>query len=223
MSRRAAEAALEQGRVCVNGETAYLGQSADPDKDLVTLDGNPINPNAEKVYIMLHKPAGYVTTLSDENGRKTVADLIKNAGTRLYPVGRLDMYSEGLLICTNDGALAHKLMHPSFEIKKTYKTRVRGENIQKGCEALRHSMEIDGYTVRPAQVSLQESFNGGAELLITISEGRNRQVRKMCEKAGLKVIRLIRISEGDLQLGDLPAGKWRKLNFKEMNYLQNIM
>lgn len=223
MSRRAAEDAIGQGRVMVNGVTALLGQSADPDADEICLDGVTVAAQTDKIYIMLNKPRGYVTTLSDEKGRKTAAELVSDAGARLYPVGRLDMYSEGLLIFTNDGETANRLMHPSHMVKKVYRTWVIGGDITAACRILRKSMDIDGYTVRPAEVEVLERYSDGALLEISIFEGRNRQVRKMCETAGLRVKRLMRVAEGELTLGGLDPGKWRHLTAEEIQYLQNII
>jgi len=216
MSRRAAEQALSEGRVMVNGITASLGDKADIDIDEVMVDGKLLPSSNEKVYIMLNKPKGYVCTLSDEKGRRNVTELVNTLGTRLYPVGRLDMYSEGLLIMTNDGQFANRLMHPSHEVSKTYLTWVSGEDIGLAMEYLRCPMEIDGYMISPAEVELYELFSNGAVLSITIHEGRNRQVRKMCELVGLKVNRLLRVSEGGLQLGDLKSGSWRHLTPDEL-------
>lgn len=216
MSRRAAEQALSEGRVTVNGITVSLGDKADIDIDEVMVDGKLLPSSNEKVYIMLNKPKGYVCTLSDEKGRRNVTELVNTIGTRLYPVGRLDMYSEGLLIMTNDGEFANRLMHPSHEVSKTYLTWVSGEDIGLAMEYLRCPMEIDGYMISPAEVELCELFSNGAVLSITIHEGRNRQVRKMCELVGLKVNRLLRVSEGGLQLGELKSGSWRHLTPDEL-------
>ena len=216
MSRRAAEEAIASGRVSVNGLTASTGDKADPDKDRICVDGIALPSAGDKIYIMLNKPKGYVTTLSDEKGRKNVSELVKDIGSRVYPVGRLDMYSEGLLLFTNDGEFANRVMHPAHNIDKTYKTWVEGEDIGEAVEYLRGPMEIDGYITRPAEVSFEELYSNGAVLLITIHEGRNRQVRKMCEAVGLRVKRLVRISEGGLALGDLRTGTWRYLTDKEI-------
>lgn len=205
-SRRAAEKMIEEGRVRVNGTVAQLGQSADPDVDEILLDGSPL-PSAEgSVYIMLHKPRGFVTTLSDEMGRRTAAELVENCGTRVYPVGRLDMDSEGLLLFTNDGEFANQMMHPKHEVEKSYLTWV-GNYTPAALERLKQPMELDGYTIRTPDVRLVRP----GLLEITIHEGRNRQVRRMCEIAGMTVTRLKRIREGSLRLDDLPLGQWRHL------------
>ncbi len=214
-SRRRAEELLRSGRVLVNGTPACLGASADPDTDTITVDGKPLALRKEHVYILLNKPRGYVTTLSDEKGRPTVADLIADAGTRLFPVGRLDMDSDGLLLMTDDGALANALMHPRHEVRKTYLTQVAGD-LDAALPLLCGAMTIDGYAISPAEVAVRSPDS----LEITIHEGRNRQVRKMCAAAGLKVRKLTRISEGPLRLGDLPAGKWRYLNEEELAALK---
>ena len=219
MSRRAAEEILAHGRVTVNGATAFLGDRADAEHDEICVDGKPLPGRGAKRYVMLHKPRGYVTTLSDEQGRRSVTELLRGIPERVYPVGRLDMDSEGLLLLTNDGEFANRLMHPSHEVEKCYRTWVRGVGVECGAELLRQPMQIDGYTIAPAAVSIRESFPGGAVLDITIHEGRNRQVRKMCEQAGFCVIRLVRIREGSLLLGDLPRGKWRDLTEDEIKSL----
>ena len=219
MSRRAAEELIAAGKVSVNGVTAALGDKAEAGVDKILVDGKALPSVGEKLYIMLNKPRGYVTTLSDEKGRKNVTELIKELGTRLYPVGRLDMYSEGLLLMTNDGDFANLLMHPSHEIDKCYHTWVKGEDMGWAVELLRCPMEIDGYVTRPAEVDILELRGEEALLSVTIHEGRNRQVRKMCEAAGLKVTRLMRVSEGGVKLGDLPSGKWRRLTEEELNML----
>ena len=219
MSRRAAEELIAAGKVSVNGVTAALGDKAEAGVDQILVDGKALPSVGEKLYIMLNKPRGYVTTLSDEKGRKNVSELVKELGTRLYPVGRLDMYSEGLLLMTNDGDFANRLMHPSHEIDKCYHTWVKGEDMGWAVELLRCPMEIDGYVTRPAEVDILELRGEEALLSVTIHEGRNRQVRKMCEAAGLKVTRLMRVSEGGVKLGDLPSGKWRRLTEEELNTL----
>ena len=219
MSRRAAEALLSDGRVRVNGAPASLGESADPDLDEITVDGKALPKVEHMVYIMLNKPRGYVTTMSDDRGRKTVADLTGDVGTRVFPVGRLDYDSEGLLLLTNDGALAQKLEHPSGEVKKTYLVRVKGD-ADAALPVLRSPLELDGSRIRPAEVKLLKRTDVGALLSVTISEGRNRQIRRMCELAGLSVLRLRRVSEGNLLLGGLPVGRWRPLTDSEIENLQ---
>lgn len=222
-SRRGAEKMIEEGRVTVNGVTAAVGQSADPERDLVCLDGKRVTVSGEKTYIMLNKPRGFVTTLRDEKGRRNVADLVRDAGKRLYPVGRLDMDSDGLLLMTDDGELANALMHPSHEIDKTYRTVVSGGEIGPALEILRSPLVIDGYPIRPAQVETAGEEAGRQVLLITIHEGRNRQVRKMCQAAGLRVHALTRVSEGPLELGALPPGKWRRLSENEIDAIKNVI
>lgn len=220
MSRRAAEELIAAGKVHVNGTVAALGDKADAARDRITVNGKSLAPPEEKVYIMLNKPRGYVTTLSDEKGRRTVAELVSELGLRLYPVGRLDMNSEGLLIMTNDGELADRLMHPRGGAEKCYRTTVSGENIPAAAEKLKESMLVDGYRTRGARVEIERLTDAGGVLLITIGEGRNRQVRKMCEQVGLRVTRLCRISEGGLKLGELKSGQWRELTRAEIARLK---
>lgn len=214
MSRRAAEEYIEAGRVKLNGVIAKLGDRAE-ETDVITVDEKPLPRIEGRTYIMLNKPCGYVTSMSDEKGRRNVTELIKGQG-RVYPVGRLDMYSEGLLIMTNDGDFANTLMHPSHEFRKTYRTWVRGEDIGLAVEHLRGELDIGDYIVQADNVDIESLIPGGAVLLITISEGRNRQVRKMCACVGLKITRLMRVSEGPLELGTLPIGKWRHLTESEI-------
>ena len=221
-SRRAAEKLIEEGRVTLNGKKVYLGTLADDIRDKIEIDGIPLPDSGKRTYIMLNKPRGYLSSMSDDRGRKTVAELTAGVGARVYPVGRLDYDSEGLLIMTDDGALAHRLMHPSHEIKKTYEVRVQGTDIEKALPILRLPLEIDGYKIHPAEVKLVRQTEDGTLILITISEGRNRQIRKMCDKAELKVLRLRRIAEGGLKLGKLPVGQWRYLDFSEIENLQNF-
>ena len=218
MSRRAAEAAISAGRVTVNGRTAALGDSAEAD-DLILVDGEPLPQPGEKLYILLNKPRGVVTTLHDEKGRRNVSELVSPNGARLYPVGRLDMDSEGLLLMTNDGDFANRVMHPSREVDKTYLVWVKGEEPDRAAGILSGPMEIDGYPIRPAAVEIRERFADGALLAVTIHEGRNRQIRKMCGQAGLKVTRLVRVAEGGVELGALKSGCWRKLTPEEIGLL----
>lgn len=215
MSRRTAEEYITAGRVMVNGRVAALGDKADAAIDSILVDGKPLPSNVGKRYIMLNKPKGYVTTMSDEKGRRNVTELL-NVPERLYPVGRLDMYSEGLLIMTNDGEFANKLMHPSHNVTKTYRTWVQGEDIGLAVEYLRGALDIGDCIVQAIDVDIDEVFPRGAVLLITIGEGRNRQVRKMCQCCGLRVTRLVRISEGGLELGTLKSGAWRDLTEEEI-------
>ncbi len=217
-SRRKAEEYIASGRVTVNGVTAALGASADPDVDSIALDGKPIPSGEENVYIMLHKPRGFVTTLSDEKGRRNVTELV-DCGTRVYPVGRLDMDSEGLLILTNDGEFANHLMHPKGEVDKTYEVWVTNFT-PGGDKRLETPITLDGYTIRKPKVELLSVKGDSARLYITIHEGRNRQVRRMCQAAGMTVTRLRRISEGDVQLGDLKKGTWRYLTAEEVAFLR---
>ncbi len=219
MSRRAAEEAIAAGRVEVNGVKAGLGDRADPAADRITVDGKELPRTEEKLYLMLNKPRGYVTTLHDEKGRRNVTELMTGLDARVYPVGRLDMYSEGLLLLTNDGDFANRVMHPSHEVTKTYRTWVTGADIEKAVKTLRRPMEIDGATVRAQGVDIEQSFPGGALLNVRIGEGRNRQVRKMCEQAGLKVTRLQRVAEGGVELGSLKSGCWRRLTGDEIKSL----
>lgn len=220
-SRRTAETYLIARRVTVNGQTAHLGQRADPDRDEILVDGRPLAPRAEAVYILLNKPRGYVSTLSDERGRRTVAELVADCGSRVYPVGRLDLDSEGLLLLTNDGDLVNGLTHPRHEVEKHYEVRVRGnmDNIPR----LSEPMELDGYAIRPAGVTVLERGEDSAKIRMTIHEGRNRQIRKMCEKVGLEVRRLKRVAIGDMPLDPkLKSGAWRELTQDELAYLQDL-
>lgn len=213
-SRRKAEEWILAGRVSVNGRTALLGQTADPDIDTILLDGEPIPTGSDHVYILLHKPRGYVTTLSDEKGRPNVTQLIQ-CGVRVFPVGRLDMDSEGLLLLTNDGELANRMMHPSGEVDKTYEVWVRGYR-SGGEKLLECRIVLDGRKISQPAVRLLSSQPDQAHILITIHEGRNRQVRRMCQAAGMRVTRLRRIAEGALSLGDLKKGCWRYLTESEV-------
>lgn len=228
MSRRSAEAEIEAGNVTVNGEVAYLGMKIDPQVDKVFWMDKKIESGAvHRTYIMLNKPMGYVTTMSDEKGRKTAAELVSDVGSRVYPVGRLDMYSEGLLLFTDDGELANKLTHPSHSIPKHYLVKVKGELVKSQLDILTSDMELDGYKLRPIDVKVVK--NGACDkfgsvystLKITLYEGRNRQIRQMCEKSGIVVMRLKRVAIGTIKLGELESGKWRKLTSEEIEYLKN--
>ena len=222
-SRREAEQRILDGRVTVNGQIAALGQSVDETVDQVCVDGRPVRPPRECTYVMLHKPRGYVTTMKDERGRPTVAQLVSDAEVRLYPVGRLDYDSEGLLIMTNDGEVANRLAHPSHGVKKTYHVWVKGTDLPAAAEKLRHPMSYQGINYKGAKVELlTDEGDGRGKLAVTIGDGKNREVRNMCAAAELKVLRLQRISQGELRLGNLPAGEWRYLTSKETQYLQNL-
>lgn len=218
-SRRTAETWIQQGRVTVNGIPARLGDTADPEQDEILLDGKPLPRGREPVYIILNKPRGYVTTLSDEQGRPNAAQLVADCGVRVYPVGRLDMDSEGLLLFTNDGAFANALMHPKHQVKKTYDVWVTG--YVPGAEIrLARPIELDGYTIRKPEVKLFKAEGNRARLRVTIHEGRNRQIRRMCQAAGMTVTRLRRIREGSVWLGDLAPGAWRHLTREEVARLR---
>lgn len=221
-SRRKAEELLLSGRVTVNGSTASLGDSME-EGDAVCVDGVSLTPPRERTYVMLHKPRGYVTTLSDERGRPTVAELVADAGLRLFPVGRLDLQSEGLLILTDDGEIANRLAHPSHGVEKTYRVWVKGEEPAAAAETLRHPVSYRGASYRGAKVAVIRSDDSGAVLDVTVQEGKNREVRNMCAAAGLTVKRLLRLRQGELKLGDLPAGQWRYLTDREVRYLHEIL
>lgn len=214
-SRRKAEALIQAGQVTVNGTAATLGDSADPETDEICVSGKPLPLRSACVYILLNKPRGYVTTLSDEKGRPNVTQLVSDCDARVYPVGRLDMDSEGLLLLTNDGEFANALMHPKHEVEKTYDVWVTGYT-SGGEVRLAKPITLDGYTIRPPKVCLLKAEGTTARFRVTIHEGRNRQVRRMCDAAGMRCTRLRRIQEGTLRLGDLPAGKWRYLTETEI-------
>lgn len=220
-SRRAAEEYIKNGRVTVNDVTAHLGQKADPDCDRIELDGVSIrSEQGEYQYFMLHKPVGYVTTLSDEQGRPSVADLIRDIPERVWPVGRLDQNSEGLLLLTNDGDVTHKLLHPSFRVEKEYHVWVKG-SIARALPTLRGPLKIDGQLLAPAQIDVISEQEDQGVLRFVIHQGKKRQVRRMCAAGSLKVKRLLRVREGELLLGDLQAGKWRALTPDEIRYIKN--
>lgn len=214
-ARRTAEEWIAAGRICVNGAVASLGDRADPETDTVTVDGAPLPGKPGAVYLMLNKPRGYVTTLSDEYGRRTAAELVADCGVRVYPVGRLDRDSEGLLLFTNDGELAQRLLHPRHQVDKVYLVTVRGD-IRGAAERLMAITQLDGEPIAPAQAAEVSRHEGQAVLRVTIHQGKNRQVRRMCAQIGLHVVRLQRIQEDSLLLGDLPAGKWRYLTDREL-------
>ena len=215
-SRRRAEDWITAGRVTVNGEKARLGDRADLDRDRVEVDGRPLRPGGERTYLMLNKPRGYVTTLSDEKGRKTVADLVSGCGVRVWPAGRLDLDSEGLLLLTDDGALTQRLLHPSHQVEKEYLVWVTGD-VRRALPILSAPMELDGERLLPAAVRRGRTSGAVSQLSITIRQGKNRQVRRMCAQAGLAVLRLKRIREGGLSLDrTLAPGAWRRLRPQEI-------
>jgi len=218
-SRRKAEEMILAGRVSCNGKQCVLGDVADPEVDEIIIDGKPLPKEGKRCYIMLNKPRGFVTTLSDEKGRKNAAQLVADCGQRVYPVGRLDMDSEGLLLFTNDGEFANALMHPKHEVNKTYCVTVL-EYSQEKMEKLKLPVVLDGYRIQPPVIELVSAMGNKAIILVTIHEGRNRQVRRMCAMAGLTVTRLKRIREGNLELGDLAIGKWRYLTKEEVEALK---
>ncbi|MDD5913997.1 MAG: pseudouridine synthase [Oscillospiraceae bacterium] len=218
-SRRSAEEWIAQGRVSVNGRQAHLGDCADLSLDSVLVDGVPLGRNDRKRYLMLNKPRGYVCTLSDEKGRPTVAELVKDCGVRVFPVGRLDLDSEGLLLLTNDGEWMQRILHPKYEVNKTYHVTVAGE-VGDAAKKLSRLTQIDGEAIRPAQVEILYRGRETAELAFTIHEGKNRQIRRMCAAVGLSVKRLRRVAEHDLLLGELPIGAWRDLTERELSLFQ---
>lgn len=213
-SRRTAEIWLAAGRVTVNGRAVQIGDRADPDRDDVRVDGVSLREKENKTYILLNKPRGYVSTLSDEKGRPTVAELVRGAGARVFPVGRLDMDSEGLLLLTNDGELMQRLIHPSFQIDKAYQVDVTGFRVGDDVK-LSSITELNGEPICPATVEVIFQNRDHARLSVVIHEGKNRQIRRMCAKYGLTVRRLRRVREHTLELGDLAEGKWRYLTEAE--------
>ena len=219
-SRRSAEAEIEKGNVSVNGHVATVGMKINPREDIVTFRGKRIAfEKREYIYIMMNKPRGYLCSTSDDRGRKCVTELIDGVDARIYPVGRLDLISEGMLLLTNDGELKNRLTHPSHSLPKVYRVKVGGKVTEAQHTTLTSPLEIDGYTIKPVEVTIGESDESGTVLKFTLLEGRNRQIRKMCEIAGLTVKRLSRISIGNLKLNNLPVGKWRHLEKNEVDYL----
>lgn len=220
MSRRAAEAEIESGNVSVNGHVAEIGTKIDPRADIVTYRGKRIEfKKRDYTYIMMNKPRGYLSSTSDDRGRKCVTDLLDGVDARVYPVGRLDLTSEGMLLLTDDGELKNRLTHPSHSLPKLYRVKVSGKVSEAQHATLTSPLDIDGYTIKPVEVSIADSDESGTVLKMTLVEGRNRQIRKMCEIAGLTVKRLSRISIGNLKLNNLPVGKWRYLDQNEVDYL----
>ncbi len=224
-SRRKAEEYIKEGRVKLNGRPVGLGDKADPNKDIITVDGERVYFQKKKSfrYIMLNKPRGYVTSMSDELDRRVVTDLLEGVNERVYPVGRLDRNTEGLLLFTNDGNFANDIMHPSRHVSKTYRVTVRPDINDEQLVALSEGVVIDGKKTAPATVIVLEKQQGRVVLQITIHEGRNRQVRKMCEAVGLEVARLKRTSVGPLKLGMLQPGDWRDLKPDELRAIRTAI
>ena len=222
ISRRAAEKEIKAGKIKVNGMPAELGQKISPDKDRVTYKGKLVSAKVSnrKVYIMLNKPRGYVTTLSDDKSRKCVADLIKDVETRVYPIGRLDMDSEGLLLFTNDGELANKLTHPKHRIPKIYHVKVKGEITPEQLKKLKSPMVIDDYEILPVDCQIVTRRDNFTVIRMELYEGRNRQIRKMCEQTELEITKLQRVAIGNIKLGDLTPGTWRHLTKTQIEYLK---
>lgn len=220
MSRRAAETEIENGKVSVNGHPAVPGTKIDPREDIVVYGGRRVRfEKKEHTYIMINKPRGYLSSTEDDRGRKCVTDLIKGVDARIYPVGRLDMISEGMLLLTDDGELKNKLTHPRHSIGKLYRVKVSEQVSDEQLDILSSPLVIDGYKIKPVEVTVTETDESGTVLKMTLFEGRNRQIRKMCEQAGLTVKRLSRISIGNLKLDGLAVGKWRHLTDAEVEYL----
>jgi 23S rRNA pseudouridine2605 synthase len=217
-SRRNSDTLISEGRVRVNGRECLPGKDVTPGKDVVTVDGKKVFPIENHVYLMMNKPKGYVTTTSDDKDRKTVLDIIKEKDVRIFPVGRLDYDTEGLLLLTTDGRFANLLTHPAHEIPKTYVVRVRGEIREDELSKLKNGIVIDGEKTKKCRVSLKEAAEGESRIEVVISEGRNRQVRRMFETLGREVVFLKRTAVGKLKLGGLPRGEYRRLTPKEIGY-----
>ncbi len=223
MSRRAAEREIEAGNFEVNGKIASIGMRIDPNNDAVTYKGKPIaQKNDRKIYIMLYKPKGVVTTMSDEKGRKSVKDIV-DVGTRVYPIGRLDLNSEGLLLMTNDGELTNAIAHPSGEIKKIYSVTLKGKVENEELDRLRAVRDLDGEKISPVGVELITRNETTSVVQFTLSEGKNREIRRICEKVGVEIKKLKRIALGPLRLGDLKSGEYRELTSTELRALKNAI
>lgn len=221
-SRRKAETLIAQGKVKVNGRVAQIGDTVDPKRDKVMVSGKNVVAVTEKRYIMLYKPRGFVTTMHDERERKCVSDLVKDVGVTVFPVGRLDKNSEGLLILTNDGEFANHLTHPSSRVNKTYRVTVNGAVNDEQIDKMATGIKLDDKTTKPCDVYVIERKADRTVLIFTIHEGMNRQIRRMCEAVGLEVLRLKRTEIAGVKLGMLPQGKWRDLNEREMRRLNAV-
>ncbi|HHT72597.1 MAG TPA: rRNA pseudouridine synthase [Firmicutes bacterium] len=222
-SRRVCEEMIRAGRVTVNGQRAALGAVVDPAKDIVLVDGKPIGRPERKRYVIVHKPRGYVTTVRDQYARKTVLDLVQGIEERVYPAGRLDYDSEGLVFLTNDGRLANNIMHPSHGLEKVYLVTVEGAIGNDALKQLRRGVLLEDGMTQPAQVELLSQDNQVSVLRMAIREGRNRQVRRMCSAVGFPVKRLVRIAIGPIKLGDLKAGAMRELTPAEVSKLKQAV
>ena len=222
-SRRKADELIAAGKVRVNGRPAVTGEKVDPKADKVTVLGKRVTASKQKIYIMLNKPRGFVTTMQDERGRKCVAELVKAAPARVFPVGRLDLDSEGLLLMTNDGDLANDIMHPSKHIPKTYRVTVSGKVSEDHITSLTTGLMLEGRVTAPADVRIVSIKEDRTAMQITLYEGRNRQIRKMCQQIGLTVLRLKRIAVGNIKLGMLKTGDWRELNEKELKSIKALV
>lgn len=222
-SRRKAEELIAAGKVKINGHIAEIGAKVDPKRDKVTVRGKAVVPVNEKVYIMLNKPRGFVTTMSDELGRKTVSDLVADAQARIFPVGRLDRDSEGLLIMTNDGDFANKLTHPSSHVNKTYRVTVKGVAEEEQILQMKEGIVLDGRKTLPCDCFVAERKPDRTVLIFVLNEGRNRQIRRMCEALGLEVARLRRVSVGPVKLGMMKPGTYRDLTAEELRAIRNAI
>ena len=230
MSRRSAEDAVKRGKIKINGEVCAVGQKIIPEIDEITIGGIVVAPaqkkGQKKIYIMLYKPSGVITTMKDDRDRVCIADILSqsknNIDGRVYPVGRLDMYSEGLLLLTDDGETANKIMHPKNKISKIYHATIRGELSANTVKKLAEPIEIDGRMTSPAKIGVIEMKNGKTKLKIEIFEGRNRQIRRMCENSNLFLLKLKRVCVGKLNIGTLKPGEWRYLNHNEIDYLKEL-
>ncbi len=216
MSRRAAEREIASGNITVNGIVAKLGDKIDPANDAILINNLPVSEQHKKYYILLNKPIGYITTMKDEFGRKTITELLKDIPCRIYPVGRLDAQSEGALICTNDGEFANKVIHPSFDSEKTYLVYSNTVVTDEQITFLNNLRKLDNETIRPVETKIIKKAEHYSIIEFKLHEGKNRQIRRMCEKANINIMQLKRTSVGKVSLGNLPSGKWRSLTSDEI-------